>query len=536
MPAPQKKPKKPPDNSQSDNIQDDYFLYFGNRNSTFSFNKITPREAEYAINCAERGNFVAIAGIMALMLKDPDILSPFLRRVASVNSLSWSIQPTVLNPTEKDIYYAEQIENIFRVLMDVPTMLADLCNAMLYGFVALEIACKEDKTQPGWVYVMNEGHKIWYPRLVARPFDWFQTDLKNGHKLQLRDSSFSINGIELEPYNWVVHRHPLEANYYGTDGILIKLVSTYISKRYSELDWSELLEKLGIPLLIGRYRPGATLKDRATLKAVVTDIGHATAGILPENTKIEALTPVSADGTQFESKIQMEMLKIEKLILGNSILEAAKLGGIEGTKFINKSTHQRLLWDTHLIAKTIQRCIIGPIMGFSFGVWDQFKIPSFVFDTRVIGDFGAADGLYKLMLMGAEIPVDFVNEAFNIPKAAPDQKILRPITSPQSSPISSQLQQQFSQRGMAPLQEHNEDADDIEKIAKSNSEDEENLTWIKDLVDRINQSTDFEDIEQVFLDWLAEVDISKIQKNLAYSIYLKMLQGRIGDDHELELI
>jgi len=210
------------------------------------------------------------------------------------------------------------------------------------------------------------------------------------------------------------------------------------------------------------------------------------------------------------------------------------LGGVEGARFINKATHQRLRWDTHLISKTIERYIIAPMMGFSFGMWDQLKMPRFHFDTRVIGDLGMMDGLHKAVMMGAEIPADFVNQAFNIPKAEPGQKLLSIKTSePQAMP--SQLQQSKPQPGMAPLQQHN-DVDDINKLAGQISSDDKNLDWINDLMDRINQSKSFDDFENIFTEWLREVDISDVEKNLAYSIFLKRIQGMIGDDDELDLV
>jgi len=521
MASKKKRPHNPPKSTQSSDTHghDEYFSYFNDYNK-FSFEKIPPREAVYAINAAERGDFTSISRIMAAMLKDPDILSPYLRRVSSINSLAWSVEPAV-NPSQQDIYYAEQIDNIFRSVMNIPMILTDMCSAILYGFVGLEIACREDKTQPGWDYIMSDGKKLWYPKLVARPPNWFQTLPENGHKLMLRDSSFSTNGIELEPYNWVIHRHPLESNYYGNDGVLIKILMTYISKDYSQRDWDELLEKLGIPPIIGRYQASATPRDRDALRDAVTGIGHAQAGILPKGTEIEMLTAATATDTQFISKIEMDQLRIEKLILGTALNDAAKLGGVEGVRFLNKATHQRLIWDTHLLARTIENCIIGPMMGFSFGNWDQLRKPKFVFDTKVLSEFGAADGIHKLVSIGAEVPVYFINDAFNIPKAGPGQKILVVTsTSPQAIP-SQQLKSE-----MAPLQ-HSDPATDVCAGQINNDE------WLKDLVARFDHVEDFGDVEKVFTDWLDNVDIDNIQKQLAYSIFLKRLQGRLGDDEEL---
>lgn len=535
----------PPSRPQS---ADEIFIYLRRQTSLFHGDKISPQQIASAIAACESGDILEVAEIMSIMVHDGDILAPFVKRIVGINSLPWSIEPA--STTKTDRRNADNIKSIFESLIDVPTLLLDLSYAILTGVSILEIADRErdDEGASGWIRQSNVGRNrapIFYPKFVWRPLHWFVLNNNNKHEIRLRDNK-SNQGQRLAQFMWVTHRHPLISGYIGETGVLRQILMVYAKKHYADDDWSELLEILGVPPRIGKFPPGTSQEDKQILRRAVKDLGHCASGIMPETMKIELLESASLSGNQFADKIEMAIRTIERLILGASTDDIAKLTSVEGQRLVNLATIQRNQWDCHFLQETIRHQILYPMNGYNNHEWDPLRTPKFVFDPRPIGEFAAnADGLLKLVHTGMRIPKKWAHEFFNIPLATEDDDILeikttaRPATQKtESTETNLELKNgdndddsdddDESEREKATaLKQNFGDEDDIELVANKKSR----TMWkpiMSPIGDMINRKSSYNELENIFDEILTNQDLSQVTQDLAFYSFVEIMAGQLG--------
>lgn len=546
---------KPPSQPQS---ADELFFYLRRQTSHFSGDKVSPQRIANALYALETGNLLEIADIMSLIVHDPDLMAPFTKRIVGINALPWKIEPASIKASKKERRNAEAIQEIFQSLIDVPSLLLDMTSGILAGIALLEIADREqDDGTSGWKQI-NIGNytrpMTFYPKFVWRPLSWFQLNPNNRHDIRLRNQSLS--GVPLEKNNWVVHRHPLVSGYVGENGILRQLIWTYAKKNYADDDWSELLEILGIPPRIGKFPFGANQEDKTILRRAVTDLGHSSAGIMPENMNIELLEAASlSGGNPFQDRIELATRTYERLILGASTDDVAKLSSVEGQRFINHATFQRNKWDCHFLQETIRHQIIYWINGYNYNEWDPLKIPKFSFDPRPVGEFaGNADALLKLIHAGVQIPKKWAHDFFNIPEPGEGEEILKikevkTTTPPAQIPKDKDSESDDEDlkpedepkddnkddddddketKATALMRYDDDDEDDIEILSGNKAKDEKLWRAVTEpFVDGVKNANSYDELDDMFSQVLENESLSALTQDLAFFNFVKNMEGRL---------
>jgi phage gp29-like protein len=564
---------KPPSQPQS---ADELFFYLRRQTSHFSGDKVSPQRIANALYALETGNLLEIADIMSLMVHDPDLMAPLTKRTVGIHSLPWKIEPASIKASKKERRNAEAIEEIFQSLIDVPALLLDMASGILAGIALLEIADREqDDGTSGWKQI-NIGNYMrpmtFYPKFIWRPLSWFQLNQDNKHEIRLRNQSLS--GVPLEKNNWVIHRHPLVSGYVGENGILRQLIWTYAKKNYADDDWSQLLEILGIPPRIGKYPPSANQQDKTILRRAVTDLGNSSAGIMPENMNLELLEAASlSGGNPFQDRIELATRTYERLILGASTDDVAKLSSVEGQRFINHATFQRNKWDCHFLQETIRHQIIYWINGYNYNEWDPLKTPKFVFDPRPVGEFaGNADALYKLLLTGFEVEHEWAHDFFNIPMPGEGKKLLKIKEAKTTTPPPAQIPEdkddkddkdgESGDEDLKPEDEpedkdgkdgddeddedgkddeddkaikttalkryDDDDEDDIEILSGNKAKDEKLWRAVTEpFVDGVKNANSYDELDDMFSQVLENESLSALTQDLAFFNFVKNMEGRL---------
>lgn len=373
---------------------------------------LTPKKLHSILEAAEYGDLMAQSDLFTDMEeRDAHLFADMSKRKRALLTLDWNIvAPANASAEEKKL--AAQLEEWFTDLANLDDVLFDQMDAIGHGFSAQEIE---------W----HQVEKVWLPKtLTHRPQRWFRTPLYDGNDLRLRDNS--SDGQPLWPFGWLVHKHRAKSGYLTRAGLHRVLAWPYLFKTYAVSDLAEFLEIYGLPLRVGKYPPGSTKEEKATLLRAVAEIGHNAAGIIPEGMLIEFTEAADGSKDPFEAMINWCEKSVSKAILGGTLTSQAD--GKTSTNALGK-THNEVRRDLLTSdARQAQRTLTNlcyMLSALNFGASDPRRCPRFEFDTRDAEDLALyADALPKLVGAGVKVPRQWAQDKLMIPEPKDGEDIL----------------------------------------------------------------------------------------------------------------
>lgn len=182
-------------------------------------------------------------------------------------------------------------------------------------------------------------------RIEAKPQEWFVFDKENELKIVDGASGRAATGAmnkltDVPKYKFILSRHqPTFDNPYG-EKILARCYWPVKLKQSSIESWLELIEKYGVPYLIGVVADTATEVEK---EAVINDLlemiknNVATRG---ETQQIEIKEQMSYDvGQLFETMVEFQNKEISKAVLSVTLtIETGKTGSYKAS-----DTHRQML-------------------------------------------------------------------------------------------------------------------------------------------------------------------------------------------------
>lgn len=288
-----------------------------------------------------------------------------------------------------------------------------LMEAVGYGFSAVELE---------WTRLGGE----WIPKFHPRPQTWFAADPTR--------TTFGLatgaNGHEpLIPMGWIQHvAKKVKTGYLGRSGILRGALWPFMYKAFSIGDFAEFLEIYGLPIIVGKYLPGANEAEKASLMSAVSALGRDARAIMPDGMALE-IQKVSADGANSPHLAMVDWAdrSQSKLILGQVLsAEAGATGLGSGVADFQRAVRRDImLSDARQLAATLTRDLVYPLLALNRGGVESLRrCPRFEFDLGETEDFKLfADALPQLAAGGAKIPVSWVHERLRIPEATGDEPV-----------------------------------------------------------------------------------------------------------------
>ncbi|WP_054285938.1 DUF935 domain-containing protein [Gulbenkiania mobilis] len=374
---------------------------------------LTPQKLHHILEDAEQGHLAAQADLFTDMEeKDGHIFAEMSKRKRAILTLDWSVEPP-RNASAAEKKQAAQLQEWLQDMPDWDDFLLDCLDGVGHGFSAMEIE---------WQRLGRE----WLPKsLTHRPQRWFQALPHDGDSLRLRDGS--LEGAELWPFGWVVHKHKAKSGYLTRAGLHRVLAWPYLFKNYSVRDLAEFLEIYGLPLRVGKYPAGSTKEEKATLLQAVAGIGHNAAGIIPEGMLIEFQNAASGSHDPFQAMMDWCERTQSKAILGGTLTSQAD--GKSSTNALgnvhNEVRHDLTVSDARQLEGTATRDLLYPLAVLNFGQVDPRRMPRLVFDTRQLEDISLyADSLPKLVGLGLKVKTDWVYNKLAIPKPQDGDEVL----------------------------------------------------------------------------------------------------------------
>ena len=384
-------------------------LQLRNEFQTHPSRGLTPSRLAAILDRAEQGDLIAQCELYEDMEeKDGHLASEMLKRRGAIKQLDWDIVPPT-SPYAAEKAAAAKLKELLAEIPDFDEMVFDVTDAIGKGYCCLEI----------------EWHRVdgnWLPKTIThRPQSWFKIHRGYREEIRLRDSS--ADGAPLQPFGWVTHTHKAKSGHLARAGMFRVLVWPYLFKNYSVADLAEFLEIYGIPLRLGKYPPGASIGDKATLLRALSEIGHNAAGIVPQGMDLEFHDAADGDPAAFQAMIDWCEKTQSKVILGGTLTSQAD--GKSSTNALGK-VHNEVRkdlrdGDAKQVAATLTRDLIYPIAALNGLAITLRRAPRFTFSVEDVEDMGTyATALPALVNIGFRIPRKWAQERLGVPEPEAD--------------------------------------------------------------------------------------------------------------------
>lgn len=487
---------------------------------------LTPTKLHNILVAAEQGDIIAQSNLFLDMEeRDGHIYCEMSKRKRALLTLDWHLEPPK-NASKSEKSLAAEAQEWLENIDDFEDVMLDSLDGIGHGFAALEME---------WELLGN----LQLPcKFNHRPQSWFQTPHDNFNELRLRNGT--MDGEELWPLGWLVHKHKAKSGYLTRSGLHRILCWPYLFKNYSVRDLAEFLEIYGLPLRLGKYPSGATEKEKTTLLRAVTQIGHAAAGIIPQGMAIEFEEAAKGSHDPFQAMIDWCEKTQSKAILGGTLTTQADgktstnaLGNVH-----NEVRHDLLTADAKQLASTLTRGLIIPLLSINKAGFDPSRAPRFVFNTQEPEDIKLfSEALPKLVDVGMQIRVDWAHEKLGIPLPdGDDVPILKRATTNQPKAALSTV--------MASLKQELPATDFADQAALDNlleaipAEDlqhkaEDLLNPVLEAIQK-NPSINEAELLGMLADIYPQMQEDSLREQLAHLFFIADTWGRLSVLHEIE--
>lgn len=286
--------------------------------------------------------------------RDPHYFSVLGMRKRAVSGVVATVKPA--SESAADVKIADAVRENIAEHDGYTKLVEDILDALGKGFSATEIIWGRSSSE--W----------WFEEFVHRPARFFQFDRDTGRELRLRDEADLFNGVELDPFKWVVHNAQLKSGLAARGGLARVVAFSWMCKAYTLKDWMAFIETYGLPLRMGRYGPEATAKDVDKLFQAVANIGTDAAAVLPKSMEIEFTDTASSTGDKvFENLARYVDEQTSKAVLGQTMTSDDGSSNAQA-QVHNDVRHDIAVADARSVTGTINRDLVKPYVDVNFGV------------------------------------------------------------------------------------------------------------------------------------------------------------------------
>ena len=323
------------------------------------------------------------------LLLDPHLTAAVQQRKMQVMQMGWEID-------------YEGDDNIKRKTIDLvrnlplPYIISDILDSIFFGFSIMEIEwkIKDDEIVP--------------VSLVGKPQEWFIFNRKNEIRLRKRMNGFYLfeEGKKLPEYKFILSQNkPTYVNPYG-ERILSRCYWPVVFKRAGVEYWQLMMERYGMPYLIGRYNTGATESEKAELLDQLKQMVEDTITVMETGVTIEIKeSPKYEVGGLYEKIVEFQNNEISKAVLTVTLTtDLKKIGSYKAAQI-----HKDMLSFIGIADKKLVEKALNTLFEYYCKLnFDEGKAPKIKLNKKeaIIEHTAARDKILK------EIGVRFTKEYF----------------------------------------------------------------------------------------------------------------------------
>ncbi len=341
--------------------------------------------------------------------KDLHYASVLGTRKLAISGLS--IRVEAASDDAEDVRRADQLKEI----IDSPEfgeLQADLTDAMGKGYAVSEI-------------MWDRSGKTWNPaRFESRDQRFFQFDRDTGRELRLLDEADMVNGVALAPYKFIVHLPRIRSGLPIRGGLARLAAVGYMCKAWTWKDWMGFADIFGMPMRVGRYGPGASKDDIATLMSAVANLGSDAAAVIPESMRLD-FTPaanVAGAGDFFKGLAEWWDKQVSKAVVGQTM--STDDGSSQAQATIHNEVRLDLLQaDAKAESNTLNRYFVRPWCDLNFAPGRNY--PRLIIDVPQPEDIKILiSALEKLVPLGLKVEQSVIRDKLNLPAPAAGAEVL----------------------------------------------------------------------------------------------------------------
>ncbi len=376
--------------------------------------RLTPARLATVLREAEQG----MPRLYLELAQDLEERWPQYRSVVNTRRIQISQLDVTVTPASDTRADQDDADLVRSMLVDQPwfrDLLFDLLDGISVGYAIAEI-------------VWETSARQWRPAATPwRDPRWFRPDLVDGTTLRLEDGS--PTGADLPPYKYIVHRPKTKSGLPVRGGLARPAGWLYCVGHLTLADWAVFVGTCGFPVRLGKYGPGASAADKATLLRAVRSIARDAAAIIPSSMEM-TFERVASEGGKgggdvWERLITYADQQASKLVLGQTATTDAIAGGHAVGAEHNDVRSDIERSDARQLAATLTRDLIVPFLTLNRG-------PRPTFPTLMIGRpqavdvAGLSEALAALVPLGLRVKADEVRRLMGLANPIASDEVLAP--------------------------------------------------------------------------------------------------------------
>ncbi|WP_265551194.1 DUF935 domain-containing protein [Trichlorobacter lovleyi] len=440
---------------------------------------------------------------------------------------------------EKDLHYASVLGTRKRAVARLPIVveaasdsaddvkMADEVRALFKrpGTKAMIEGCLDGLGKGYSVVEMiwDKSRLPWRPTYTWRDPRFFQYDRETLTQLRLKDEADLLNGIPLPPYKFIVHEPRLKMGIPLRNGLARLAAWTYCFKNFTVKDWVAFCEVFGMPLRVGKYRPGETEDNINILKSAVANLGSDAAAVIPEGMLIEFIQQKMSGELPFERIADWFDRQMSKAILGQTM--TADNGSSQSQATVHNEVREDLRdADAEQLAETLLRDLVIPYINLNWGPRENYP-QLFLREPKAEDITVMAEALAKLVpLGGIRVEASQVLDRLGFADAASDAVCLGDKPPVNDSAKNTALNREQVTPQFTPVQQSIENLK-AAAIDAAAGPLQEMVSQVKEI---IAGAATFEEALARLDDAYGTVEARALADLLAQSMFMAQLAGRIN--------
>jgi len=296
------------------------------------------------------------------LLNDPHLMAAIQQRKMQVMQLEYEIESRAKIKVKSKI--EDEVEQLFNEL-DFNDLVSEIMDAIFFGYSVVEVTWKKD------------GKLLRPDKIVGKPQEWFIFDKYNELRLRKYKHGFYLfeEGEKLPPYKFVLTQHkPSFTNPYG-EKILSRCYWPVTLKKGGVEYWQLMMERYGMPYLIGRYPNTFTATQKTEfldqLKQMVVD----NITIFDEALGIELKESPQFDiGQLYENLVRFHNREVSKAVLTVTLTTEIEKAGSYNAGEVHKEMLQFLGESDRKLVESSLNKIIDYYCELNYGNIERPKI------------------------------------------------------------------------------------------------------------------------------------------------------------------
>ena len=173
----------------------------------------------------------------------------------------------------------------------------------------------------------------------------------------------------LRPFKFIFAEVKAKSGIALRSGLARAAAWAWMFKAYTQRDWAIFAQTYGQPVRLGKYGPGASEADKATLFRAVANIAGDCAAIIPESMAIDFVETKSVGATADLYKQRADWLdqQISKAVLGQTATTDAVTGGLGSGKEHRQVQEDIERADAKALSGILNRDLIRPWVDLEYG-------------------------------------------------------------------------------------------------------------------------------------------------------------------------